>query len=296
MSGIIPGLISIWKILWRVGLFFITWGLFLSLFFVPFGPKLMKWQQTSPIEAKLCIELASILTILLATWLMTKFVDHRPFLSIGLNIDNIYWDAFNGFTIGIAWLGISIGILWSFGWASPVEPIGFSWSILTGSIIAMLLNVITQELLLCGFIFQTIRSRSNVITAIIISALLFSGYHFGAFNGNWLPALNVFGAGVLFCVAYVITGKLWFPIAIHLTWDVLLGPVLGLTESGKSDLGGSWKMFTINGPSLFTGGNFGLEGGLIVTITTTIILVIIYYFYYRKIIQTPVTDSSYISN
>jgi uncharacterized protein len=149
----------------------------------------------------------------------------------------------------------------------------------------MLFNVFTQELILCGFIFQTIRSKSNVITAMIVSSILFSSLHAGAFKGEWLPVVNVFAAGLLFCLAYIITGNLWFPVSIHFSWDVLLGPVFGLTESGIRDLGGGWKMFIVKGPQLFTGGAFGLEGGFIVTLTVFIALILMYLFQ-RKNIHT----------
>ncbi|MDR3610534.1 MAG: type II CAAX endopeptidase family protein [Ignavibacteriaceae bacterium] len=283
MSKIIVGLHLIWKIVWRIGLFFIVWGTTISLFFVPLGSRLFKWQQLSPISAQFYIDVVGAITILAASWSMTRFIDHRPFRTIGLGTDHFSREIIGGLAIGTVWLGISLVIAWILGWASPLAPVGFSWHILIGTMIAMLFNVFTQELLLCGFIFQTIRRRSNVIVAIVVSAILFSGYHAGAFKGAWLPPLNIFGAGVLFCLAYVITGKLWFPIAIHFAWDVLLGPVLGLTESGKNNLGGNWKMFDIQGPSLFTGGAFGLEGGLIVTITVSIAIFLLYYYKARKL-------------
>jgi hypothetical protein len=62
-----------------------------------------------------------------------------------------------------------------------------------------------------------------------------------------------------------------------------MGPLLGLTESGRIDQGAGWKMFEIKGPELFTGGKFGLEGGLIVTITAATIILLIYYSQRKKI-------------
>jgi hypothetical protein len=89
MSGIISVLLSIWRILWRSGLFFLIWGLLLVSFLVPFTSALVKWKQTSPLEARLYGDSISVLTILIATWLMIRFLDHRPFLTIGLSSDHI---------------------------------------------------------------------------------------------------------------------------------------------------------------------------------------------------------------
>ncbi len=288
MSRIISGLYTTWRIVWRLGLFFIAWGMMLAMFLVPFSSRLAKWQQTSPIETRLYYDITSAVTILAATWLMTRFIDHRPLLTIGLAFDHISRDIFAGLALGITWLVVSVGAAWALGWVLPLAPIGFSWSVLMGTSIAMLFNVFTQELLLCGFIFQTIQSKSNVIIAIIVSSILFSSYHAGAFNGGWLPVVNVFAAGLLFCLAYVVTGKLWFPISIHFVWNVLFGPVLGLTESGISNLGYGWKLFIIKGPSLFTGGTFGLEGGLIVTLTAFSIIAWMFFFNVGKLMRRSV--------
>jgi membrane protease YdiL (CAAX protease family) len=283
MALIIKGLQTAWKILWRILLFYLAWAVLLAFFFVPFGSKVSAWYKTNPVEARLYGDMVTIVTIIAATWLVLKFIDRRAFKTIGLASGNIIKDLFTGVVIGSIWLCASLGIAWIFGWAAPVYPAGFSWNILLISAASMFFNVVAQELLLCGFIFQTIRNRSNVTIAIIISAALFAGYHLGAFKGEWLPAVNVFAAGVFFCIAYLTTNNLWLPIAIHFSWDVLLGPVLGITESGHSNLGGGWKMFTVNGPKLLTGGSFGMEGGLIVTITTILSVLIICFIQQNKI-------------
>jgi hypothetical protein len=170
------------------------------------------------------------------------------------------------------------------GWASFITPNGFSWPVLAVISFAMLFNVFTQELLLCGFIFQTIRSRTTVMTAVIISAILFSSYHAPAFKGEWLPMVNVFGAGIIFCLAYILTNNLWFPIAIHFAWDVLVNPVLGMTESGLKNLGGGWTMVILNGPSFMVGGAFGVEGGFIVTMTIVMMILFMFLILRKRIL------------
>lgn len=143
MSNIISGFYSTWRILWRSGLFLFIWVLILAPFFVPFGSGLAKWEQSSPIELLLYADIASAVTLLTATWLMTRFIDHRPFLTIGFAFDHIVRDFLVGLAVGSIWLGVSVGIAWLFGWASPIIPIGFAWPVLLGAAIAMLFNVLT---------------------------------------------------------------------------------------------------------------------------------------------------------
>jgi hypothetical protein len=142
-------------------------------------------------------------------------------------------------------------------------------------------SVNVGEVLARGYIFQTIQLQSNGIWAIIVTSIIFVLYHAAGLQGNWLPALNVFLAGILFGVAYYRTGNLWLPIAIHFAWNFLLGPILGLSVSGQ-DLANNWHLFTLQGPSLFTGGTFGIEGSLIVTAITILGIVTLLRWYPKQ--------------
>jgi len=143
----------------------------------------------------------------------------------------------------------------------------------------MILNTVLQEVLARGYIFQTIQTQTNSIWAIFITSILFVLYHAAGLQGDWfLPAINLFCAGILFGVAFYVTGNLWLPIAIHFFWNFLLGPVLGLSVSGQ-DLANNWHAFTLQGPSLFTGGEFGIEGSLVVTVITILGIAILVRWY-----------------
>lgn len=261
------------QILWRVVLFFVVFGVSGAVFIVPFASKLAHWETTFPIRTQLFAGAAGLVAIAAATWFMLRFVDRRPLLTIGFAPGHALRDLAVGLAVGTGWIAASIGVAWVTGMATARPLPAFSGTALVAAALFVLLNVLTQQLLLCGYVLQTIRSRAGFPTAVLVSAILFSAYHLGAFQGVWLPAVNVFAAGVLFCLAYGITGNLWFPTAIHFAWNFLLGPVLGLTVSGTGQLGLGWTAFDIKGPSLFTGGAFGLEGGLIVNMTAGLCLI-----------------------
>ncbi|MDP2886064.1 MAG: type II CAAX endopeptidase family protein [Ignavibacteria bacterium] len=255
-------------VIWKTGLFFLIWAALVAPLFAPMGTTLKEWESTSPLWARLYSDSAGLLTMIVATWIMLRYIDHRPLSSIGFAAKGILPHLPLGIGLGIAWLSVSVLIPWLAGWVFLQPTVTISWRVLLFAGIAIFFNVITQQLLLCGYIFHCIQAKSNVIVATVLSALLFMLYHVGAFHGAWLPAVNVFCAGFLFCIAYRYAGNLWFPIAIHFAWNFLLGTVLGLVVSGQSHLSGGWNILNLDGPALFTGGTFGLEGGLIVTFTT----------------------------
>jgi len=139
--------------------------------------------------------------------------------------------------------------------------------------IGLFLNVMTQEILVRSYIFQTIQTYFGAISAVILSAFLFAVFHAGAIRGSWLAILNVFNPGILFGIAYAVSGNLWLPIALHFTWNFVLGPVLGLSLSGQNPFPVDWHFLKLNEVTIFTGGAFGLEGSIIVTITTVIAII-----------------------
>ena len=280
------------QILWRVTVFVLAFALIGALFIVPLASALSEWADTFPRRAQLYADIVGAVAILAATWVMTRFVDRRPFRTIGLAPKNAPRDLAAGLAVGIGWLAVSVGSLWAAGWVSLEVPVGLSGSLLLVPATSVFFNVLTQQLLLCGYILQTIQSRASFRVALLVSAALFSAYHAGVFQGAWLPAVNVFAAGVLFCLAYRITGNLWFPVAIHFAWNLLLGPVLGLTVSGTGQLGLGWRVFAVEGPPLFTGGAFGLEGGLMVTLTTSLLIIAMAQFRFRQSLRESQENST----
>ena len=261
-------LASIWAIVWKTGLFFVLWGMLLAPFIVPFAARFRRAPQPFPPEMRLYIDLCTALTVLAAAWVMARFLDRRSFVSLGFAPRRWCRDLLAGLGFGAAWLTLSAAILWFGGWAHVQSAGGLSGSALSWAGTALLFNTVAQEVLARSYVFQTIESNTNSTVAVIVSAILFMLYHAGPYQGAWLPAFNVFAAGILFGVAYLLTGNLWLPIGIHFIWNLLLGPVLGLSVSGSGELAGDSHLLAVQGPAWVTAGSFGVEGGSVVTCTT----------------------------
>ena len=255
-------------VLGRLGLFVLTFAALLALAIAPLTSLLSGWAETHPAQFRLYLDVAGAIAILLTTWIVVRFVDKRPFSTAGLHPRHALRDMTVGLSIGIAWLGISVGILVAAGWASTQDPLVFSAPALLIAGISVLFNVLSQQLIAFGYVLQTVRAKAGLLPAVVVSVLLFCAIHAAAFEGTWIPPVNMLGAGLVFSLAYAITGNLWLPIGIHCAWNMLLGPVLGLTVSGTGVLSLGVTAFEISGPTQFTGGTFGIEGGLVVTVTT----------------------------
>jgi membrane protease YdiL (CAAX protease family) len=263
---------SLWSIVWRVGLFLTLWGVLLAAPVVLVSQRAPGFIAAYPSQSRLYFELVTAGGVVAASWVMARFVDGRAFSTLGFASSNAVRDVGIGALVGAGWLVLSLGALWTLGALRPLRSIQLAEPALAWSVAALFLNTVTQEALTRSYVFQTIQTHANTLWAIAASSVLFAAYHAGTFNGSWLAPINVFLAGVLFAVVYLASGNLWAPIGLHFAWNVLVGPLLGLTVSGRSSLALGTPALALRGPDLLTGGSFGLEGSVIVTIATLIVI------------------------
>jgi membrane protease YdiL (CAAX protease family) len=137
---------------------------------------------------------------------------------------------------------------------------GFPWGELA---LVFLPAVVHEELLFRGYPFQKLVA-GNRIFAVVFVALVFAALHAGNSAVTPLALANIFLGGILLGLAYLRFQRLWFPIGLHLAWNLMTGPILGhevsgyiseetvLTESG-------------HGPWWLSGGEFGIEGSVLMT-------------------------------
>jgi membrane protease YdiL (CAAX protease family) len=145
---------------------------------------------------------------------------------------------------------------------------GFPWlELLTLYIPA----AVHEELLFRGYAFQKIH-RWNRHVALSFVALVFAALHLNNAAVAWLGILNIFLGGILLGLAYERYERLWFPIGLHLAWNVMSGPILGHEVSGYE------SMRTVflergSGPPLLTGGDFGIEASVWMTVVELLAIV-----------------------
>jgi membrane protease YdiL (CAAX protease family) len=120
-----------------------------------------------------------------------------------------------------------------------------------------------EELLFRGYPFQKLLQRNRTFAYLFV-AFVFAVLHSGN-NGVTLLALgNVFLGGILLGFAYERYRHLWFPFGLHLSWNLMTGPILGDQVSGYT---GEASVFVERGGGAWwlTGGNFGIEGSVWMT-------------------------------
>ncbi len=117
-----------------------------------------------------------------------------------------------------------------------------------------------EELAFRGYLFQKMRCW-NRAAAIAITALVFAALHGGNQGISLVAIVNLVLAGVLLALAYERYQRLWFPIGIHLVWNILSGPIFGYGVSGYIAKATLFRTLG-SGAAWITGGAFGIEGSV----------------------------------
>ncbi|QYO67255.1 CPBP family intramembrane glutamic endopeptidase [Leptolyngbya sp. 7M] len=144
-----------------------------------------------------------------------------------------------------------------------------------------------EELVFRGYIFQTLIRSNHTVVAFLLTSTLFAMVHQGNPGANIIGWANTFLAGIWFGIAYLKTKELWFVSGIHFAWNWLQGSLYGIEVSGLTDISPHPVFKEIEtGPAWIGGGSYGLEGGIVTTISILISIIAIRYLTWERFDKT----------
>jgi membrane protease YdiL (CAAX protease family) len=158
------------------------------------------------------------------------------------------------------------------------------WDILQVTFVLILVSF-SEELVFRGYILNNLLQSMPKMPALLVSAILFAGFHTLNPDMSLLSFLNIFIAGMLMGVNYIFSRNLWFSIYFHFSWNFFQGPVLGFEVSGL-DLPVMLEQ-NLRGSNLLTGGAFGLEASWLATFTLSLTCILLYASFQKKYNDNP---------
>lgn len=274
---------------WRLGLFLVLFlavllaaGLVLSQ--LPLG-----WSETTGMTAGAAVSAAAALA---ASWFLTERVERVPLAALGLPVDALLpRDLGRGFVLGAGLIGLAVAAMGAAGWVRWTGEDGFALGAFLASLVqaTVFLGVAAflEELIFRGYPFQVAAEGLGGGWALALTSLAFAVAH--AWNPGLgpgalleqaspekvIPLVNIGLAGVVLGLAYWRTYSLWFATGVHLGWNWTMGFAADLPVSGLEPGAAGYALFetpgfdaVLEGPALWTGGAFGPEGGLTVTLAS----------------------------
>ena len=203
--------------------------------------------------------------VLLCSFLMARYFDHRPLGTIGYRFYRQWWrDYLLGVGIGWALVSLIFAAELLLGYLE-VQLIAFSPSLMAEvfgfSLLYFIIQSAFEEVFFRGYLFQTLIEGTNALVAVVIFSAIFGLLHMLNPNALWLGGVNTIIAGIMFSLGYLRTRGLWLCSGLHFGWNYFLGSIYGLPVSGN--IPSSLLSVKVQGPLLITGGEYGPEGGLL---------------------------------
>jgi len=217
-------------------------------------------------------------------WLFITRVDHKSFKSIGFGGEMIQKDLLAGLLLGFILISAGFLII-LFTNQMELVAIRFNATDLLYSLGIFVFVAITEEVLFRGYILNNLMVSFNKYAALVISAVIFSLLHLANPNINVVGTLNIFMCGLLLGLPYIYTKKLWFPIALHFSWNFFQGPIFGFNVSGMENYNLIETKYTM--ANIWNGGIFGFEGSLLSVILIAMALVAVFMLFRNRIAEEP---------
>lgn len=206
--------------------------------------------------------------------LYCRFIQKRSLRTIGFEKKHVLRNYVIGMLIGFIMFSAVVGISAITG-AIKIEGISSDFGLVTlGYILIFLLGYIFQgaeeEILTRGYLMVNVGAKHKTITAIIVSAVVFSLLHIANTGVTVLSLINIALIGAFFGLYIICFDNIWGACAIHSIWNFTQGHIYGIKVSGMSTFESIFNVTNIQGKELINGGAFGAEGG----IATTIVIVL----------------------
>ncbi|MGH9782719.1 MAG: lysostaphin resistance A-like protein [Terriglobia bacterium] len=204
-----------------------------------------------------------------ATWIMLRWMEAQPFVSIGLVWRRESWGETGwGLAGAVGLVGGVTAVEWGIGairFESKTGGDGASVVVAFGMLTGLIfLGASYEEVLFRGYAFQRIIEGTNGTAAVAVTSLVFGVLHMSNPHATELSTLNTVLAGVLLGLAYLRTRALWLPIGFHFGWNWMLA-VLGHPVSGLEVAELPWRVAPAADPVWLHGGSYGPEGGIVAT-------------------------------
>ncbi len=213
--------------------------------------------------------LVGFLPIYLLVWGWLRVFEHRPLWTIGMERKEWLSKYLRGALVGSVMISAAVGLPAMFGYIQ-LQGNSSGVSVATMGALILFMGWVVQgaaeEVLFRGFLLQIIGSRFGVIAGVLVTSILFALLHIFNASLGVIALINLMLFGVFAAFYTLWEGSLWGVFAVHSFWNWVQGNLFGMEVSGLPVRLEALIDLKEVGPDWFTGGAFGPEGGIAVTL------------------------------
>ncbi len=247
-------------------------GVFIGVSIIQYIPTLVAgFMLYVTYDQLMMVHLFGTVIMTLMTMLFCKVIQKRKMRTLGFKKPGMWKEYGIGLVVGFVMMAVIVLV----GVVTGSMTLTFNPEAATGAGIGMLvllffgfvLQGMSEEVLCRGyFLVSLARKKGYMWMAVIVNAVAFAALHLGNAGIAPLAFVNLILFGIFASVYFVKRGNIWGIAAIHSIWNFAQGNIFGVLVSGN-DFGTTIFKSEINeSMTLINGGDFGLEGGILVTI------------------------------
>jgi len=248
---------------------------------------LAKFMQTKPFVLAMGV---SYILVIAVYFLIIRVFEKQPMSTAGLSLSGpgalgrALFSYMRGLALGFAMmLGVFLLLLLT----GQIHVTGFGLdSSAAGLFLIYILMWVPQgaseELMFRGYMLPRLSARFGRAAAVLLTSLSFSVLHIGNAGFSVIPFANLILIAVFFALLSLYTQQIWTVCAAHSIWNFAQGNLFGLEVSGTQSAARLIQTsYSADSYPLLTGGNFGPEGGLIVTGVIVLCLLILVFIRHK---------------
>lgn len=212
--------------------------------------------------------LAPFLLLVVGLWGWMAAYEKRPFWTVGLPVRGWLKKYLLGLLLGFGMLSLIVALMAAAGAVTfevstarqhGVPALGSAFLFL----LAMIVQGGSEEVLIRGWMLQTVGARYRPIAGVIVANALFVAFH-GSINPIVVINLVLFSLFVtLYCLK---EGSIWGVCGWHAAWNWSQGHLYGLNVTGHEQAGGMVVDLKATGTPILSGGDFGPEASIMCTV------------------------------
>lgn len=208
--------------------------------------------------------------MILMTLLFCKLIQKRKMATLGFRKPGMLKEYFVGLGAGLVLFSAAVLLCVTTG---SLKFHGISSTFSIGVFVLFLLGFMVQgmaeEVLCRGYFLVSVGRRYPLAVGILANSLLFAALHLSNGGISVLAFLNLVLFGVFASVYFIKRGNIWGVGALHSIWNLAQGNLYGIRVSGMQVGCSLLSSEMVTSRKLINGGDFGLEGGLAVTLVLT---------------------------
>lgn len=223
----------------------------------------------------LLIIYSTAITLILA-YIFARKILKRNNLSLGL-VDNKKVSNYGkGILLGFGLLSLIVLILNLSGFAEITPNLSdFNLKLFLIFVLAWLIQGFEEEFLLRSILMNQLAAGGKIEVAIIANSLIFSIFHLGNTGFSVLALVNVFLMGLVFSLIFYLKDSIYLVGAAHSFWNMTMANIYGITVSGNNSTGVNLFNTKLTGPTIISGGSFGIEGSIVTSLVLLVVLIIL---------------------